>query len=691
MLPSIGRVSSTNASGSKAKSNIKNDRIQRTSSRSKKNKVEACHRKFKSSANKNNRVSDCNVNVKNVALSKNSDTICISCNECLFSANHDACVVKYLKDENSAPSSYATSTIVVSPGHILTTTVIPVDEPCPKLSRRYANARKCLSRSYLNSDIHPFNLHDYGGYVFGMEILNTMISDAIKKSAGYNYYIAKKKEMNAPNKLKKDVMPRKTRSLTIAEEIVVDIYAEWGQKLKDPTVEDPTVQSLLDLRKGSKASRLKNLKQKKQAIAKEGLSNAHNKHFADSNSDSYTVLYSSCSEESENETDDADDSDIDLSDDNPQGDNDVVKFGMFMYNKSIETPNSTYFSPMVISSLLDFIQNLLNETPANELTDFCTSEVPLAFEKAVQARVLTEIKKLLPTHIPKAHANYVKPRLNTSVIEDALNALDEEPSFHKRAHDNQDPPNNREGEKQEETSKGCRRTFFKIIKAKQISHDIDENENHILGPSTIAIAKKIKAIIQKDELTIADLEGARQERLKQQYQNDVELEYYVDQLKAAVLSEAKWNSDEDDVLSTEEKYTTSITKHYAARYYKQGIEDMISDRWSKETHRYIFEALNDLRVKSVVRIVVKKKQGYGFLTSIVVKRFDDQEYEFSYADRPRLSLNDVEDLYLLQVQDKLHHLLLEFVKDFNNALLLFIRRVVIQNRVEDIQLGVESY
>ncbi|GKC89869.1 hypothetical protein Tco_1150518 [Tanacetum coccineum] len=97
MLPSTGRVSSTNASGSKPRSNTKNDRIQRTSSRSKQNKVEAPHRKFKSSANKNNHVSYCNANVKNVALSKNFDTIYLSCNECLFSANHDACVVQYLK------------------------------------------------------------------------------------------------------------------------------------------------------------------------------------------------------------------------------------------------------------------------------------------------------------------------------------------------------------------------------------------------------------------------------------------------------------------------------------------------------------------------------------------------------------------------------------------------------------------
>ncbi|GJR73112.1 hypothetical protein Tco_0085477 [Tanacetum coccineum] len=42
--------------------------------------------------------SDCNADIKNVALSKNSANVCLSCNECLFYANHDACVVKYLKD-----------------------------------------------------------------------------------------------------------------------------------------------------------------------------------------------------------------------------------------------------------------------------------------------------------------------------------------------------------------------------------------------------------------------------------------------------------------------------------------------------------------------------------------------------------------------------------------------------------------
>ncbi|GJV11328.1 retrovirus-related pol polyprotein from transposon TNT 1-94 [Tanacetum coccineum] len=95
MLPSTGRVSSTNASGSKPKSNTKNDWIPQPSSKSIKNKVEAQPRKSKSSLNKNNHVSDCNANVKNVALS--SANVYLSCNECLFYANHDACVLQYLK------------------------------------------------------------------------------------------------------------------------------------------------------------------------------------------------------------------------------------------------------------------------------------------------------------------------------------------------------------------------------------------------------------------------------------------------------------------------------------------------------------------------------------------------------------------------------------------------------------------
>ncbi|GKF84113.1 hypothetical protein Tco_0249011 [Tanacetum coccineum] len=181
-----------------------------------------------------------------------------------------------------------------------------------------------------------------GDYKFGIQVPDAMISDAIKKKVesekakiveepeeqhvspiksgrGKGFICYGDQVENAPNKLKKDVMPRKTRSLTIAEEAVVgelaksisiqepltqqrrrsqltidsqlddtvaDTYAEWGQKLKGPAVDHLVVQSLLDLQKGSKTSRLESLKQKKQAVAGEGSSAARNKYYDSSNNNS---------------------------------------------------------------------------------------------------------------------------------------------------------------------------------------------------------------------------------------------------------------------------------------------------------------------------------------------------------------------------------------------------------------------
>ncbi|GKE36843.1 hypothetical protein Tco_1460248 [Tanacetum coccineum] len=57
---------------------------------------------------------------------------------------------------------------------------------------------------------------------------------------------------------------------------------------------------------------------------------------------------------------------------------------------------------------------------------------------------------------------------------------------------------------------------------------------------------------------------------------------------------------------------------------------------------------------------------------VIVKRTDGKEYEFSFADFSRLGLNDIEYMYLLKVQGKLHHLKLEYEIDFISALLLYI-------------------
>nr|GFB42830.1 hypothetical protein [Tanacetum cinerariifolium]GFB42873.1 hypothetical protein [Tanacetum cinerariifolium] len=209
-----------------------------------------------------------------------------------------------------------------------------------------------------------------------------------------------------------------------------------------------------------------------------------------------------------------------------------------------------------------------------------------------------------------------------------------------------------------------------------------------------------------DELTIADLEGARLEMLKRYCKNDNELEYHANQMKVSMSKEAKWSDGEDNLtkpcylkmhmskslkpdsyfynsdfyylayVRIENKYTSSLTKHYAVRYYIEWIKDIISDRWSKEVCKYHVDALygihhwedkrkdlfkakmgnrsthkvySDKKTINDVSIDVKRKWSYGSPMSIKVKRSDGKEYELSYEDFSRLGLDDIEDIYLLKV------------------------------------------
>ncbi|GJU15227.1 hypothetical protein Tco_1143193 [Tanacetum coccineum] len=322
-------------------------------------------------------------------------------------------------------------------------------------------------------------------FKFRMEIPATMIDDAFKKTTRYKYYKAKKmesekeksveepeeqnlspvrsergkdymrsgeNEANVPKLFKKNVVPRKTRPLTVAKETVAaelvksvsikeprtqhprssqlrinsqinedvaNTYAKWGQKLKGPVVDDPTVQSLLDLQKGSKAGRLKSLKQKKQLVTGEGLNT---------------------SEESANETDDAKESHMDLPDDNQIKDDDVAgnvsrrgrsshiiftsKYNLLFYQNSTTKLTPSQSKEVDAKGEKQYEEDQLQKVVAQKFKDYdqklealTNFNVYEAFEKAVQGRVPTKIKRLIPTHILKAIANYVRPRLNTFVLE----------------------------------------------------------------------------------------------------------------------------------------------------------------------------------------------------------------------------------------------------------------------------------
>ncbi|GJV43892.1 putative reverse transcriptase domain-containing protein [Tanacetum coccineum] len=70
---------------------------------------------------------------------------------------------------------------------------------------------------------------------------------------------------------------------------------------------------------------------------------------------------------------------------------------------------------------------------------------------------------------------------------------------------------------------------------------------------------------------------------------------------------------------------------------------------------------------------------------------DDILYKFKEGDFHRLRIQDIEYMLLLLVQGKLTNLNVEERLAFNVSLRMFTKSVVIQRRVEDLQLGVESY
>ncbi|GKA94533.1 hypothetical protein Tco_0816571 [Tanacetum coccineum] len=109
---------------------------------------------------------------------------------------------------------------------------------------------------------------------------------------------------------------------------------------------------------------------------------------------------------------------------------------------------------------------------------------------------------------------------------------------------------------------------------------------------------------------------------------------------------------------------------------------------SRESARDVY---SKRRIIAVTKVEIVEWQDYKHLDWITVRRDDDVLYKFKEGDFHRLRIQDIEDMLLLLVQGKVTNLNVEERIAFNVSLRMFTRSVVIQRRVEDLQLGVESY
>ncbi|GJW26339.1 putative reverse transcriptase domain-containing protein [Tanacetum coccineum] len=222
--------------------------------------------------------------------------------------------------------------------------------------------------------------------------------------------------------------------------------------------------------------------------------------------------------------------------------------------------------------------------------------------------------------------------------------------------------------------------------------------------------------LEISDLTQDILVGPAYKILKGTFMSYVKLEYNMEEYYKALNNQLDWNNLEGDRYpfdlskprplielrnrqivptdyffnndlaylqggSTGRTYTTSLTKTKAAKYDLQGIEDMLPNLWSLVKVAYDKHAL-----LGTSHWRSKRQTFYGYARNKVSKHD-------VYSTKIILAVINVKvnDMLLLIVQNRLFNLKGEDIVHLAAALRMFTRRIVIQKRVEYLQLGVESY
>ncbi|GJZ69935.1 hypothetical protein Tco_0633485 [Tanacetum coccineum] len=222
------------------------------------------------------------------------------------------------------------------------------------------------------------------------------------------------------------------------------------------------------------------------------------------------------------------------------------------------------------------------------------------------------------------------------------------------------------------------------------------------------------------DLTQDIMVGSTYELLKGTCKSYVELDYNMEECYKALTDQLHWSNPEGDRYpfdlskslplvksrnrqivpvdyffdngleylqreSTGKTYTTSLTKTKAAKYNLKGIEDMVPNLWSPIKVAYDKHAL-----LGTSHWGPKRQRFYGYASKMVSK------YDV-YSTKRILDVTNVKVNiwygygHLEEIENRLFNLEGDVIVHFGAALRMFTRRIVIQKRVEDLQLGIESY
>nr|GFA36791.1 hypothetical protein [Tanacetum cinerariifolium] len=209
-------------------------------------------------------------------------------------------------------------------------------------------------------------------------------------------------------------------------------------------------------------------------------------------------------------------------------------------------------------------------------------------------------------------------------------------------------------------------------------------------------------ILNVDTLTPDLLAGPTYELMRGSCTSLTELEYHLEEVYKATTDQLDWVNPEG------QQYPHNLLQPLPLIQNNRGrlvIPLIISSTTTSSIYGEVLQAFYGYAVNresaldvyskrmiiAVTELKIVEWYDYKHLDWISVRRDDNQIYKFKEGNLKRLRLQDIEDMLLLLVPGKLSNLTVEERFAFNVSLRMFTRSIVIQRRVEDLQLGVESY
>nr|GEY96138.1 hypothetical protein [Tanacetum cinerariifolium] len=164
---------------------------------------------------------------------------------------------------------------------------------------------------------------------------------------------------------------------------------------------------------------------------------------------------------------------------------------------------------------------------------------------------------------------------------------------------------------------------------------------------------------------------------------------------ASALKEKATRSTGKSTQGSIQPWISELAKQSDSRSSFNELMDTLVDFSAFLMNRLKVDTLNPELLAGPIYELMKESckslHNYKHLDCITVRRDDDKLYKFKEGDFKRLHIQDIKDMLLLLVQGKLTNLTVDERFAFNVSLRIFTRSIVIQRRVEDLQLGVESY